>query len=274
MKIRNSEAVHPFIRNLFHELHIFSIQGLTMSAEQSFTACIEAIQYEDGEKIELDSIFPELEVKAKYFLASSLQIPLYFLIFQSGNYFIYVVECSPAPSWKLVLVLDESKFIGWWKSIKSQKQTKPVYEASVRISDSIFDNVLKKHNLAWGGNIDGFMFKEKTFACVIENIFTNKNPLNSPKGEPSAYFHTKGPNYNTWLPTVKLAEKLKVPLFLFTVQGNNQQEKIGFAVIKSLSPDNIHYINGISPDKNILEGKEAIINCINSNIKSSPPRIE
>jgi hypothetical protein len=271
MKIRSTEREHKFTKQLFSELNIFSIQGLTLSAEQRFTACIEAIQYEDTEEIHLNSIFPVIDVKAKYYLANAIGIPFYYVIYQKQNYLIYEVTCIPEPMFKKVNDLDEKKFIEWWRKIKGQKQTKDVFESKPRINTSIFDMALFKNGLAWGGNVDGYLFKEKKVDCIIENIYTQRNPLNSPKGDPYFYFKGKGPNYNTWMPTVKLASDLKIPLFLFTFDGNSEEEKIGFAVIEFLSSEEVHYLNKVFPHKNIIEGKVKIKDMILSKLNCAPP---
>jgi len=274
MKIRSTEREHKFTQTLFTELNIFSIQGLTLSADHNFTACIEAIQYEDNETINLRAIFPVLDVKAKHHLSTVLAIPFYYLIYKNGHYFIHQVECNPEPTFTTIADFNEEKFIEWWQKIKGQKQTKEVFEAQVRIDSSVFDNVLAKYKLAWGGNIDGYMFKEKHIACIIENIYTQKNPLDSPKGDPYYYFKGKGPNYNTWYPTVKLASILKIPLFLFTIQGNSDDAKIGFAIIEHLSTEEIHYLDGIFPHKNIIEGKDNIKKMILSKLNVKAPYIK
>lgn len=272
MKIRSTERVHYFTNKLFGELRLFSIQGLTIDKNHNFTAGIEAIQYESDEIIDLQSIFPFLEVKAKYFLAKSLSIPLYFVIYQNKIFSVFEIEARDNFSYRFITKFDEIGFVHWWAKLKGLSQPKPLMEAAERVKDSIFDNVLEKHNMAWGGNIDGFMFRNKAFACIIENIYTQRNPLESPKGEPSYYFHMRGPNYNTWYPTVKLAIQLNIPLFLFTIEGNNQQERIGFAVIDHLSSTGIYY-RGEKPNNNIIVGLNNIKNEIFKNLSQSCPRI-
>src|SRR5664280_2542251 len=117
MCIRDSKFTHT----LFTELNIFSIQGLTLSVDHKFTACIEAIQYEDNENIDLGTIFSVLDVKAKHFLSTVLAIPFYFLIYQNGHYFIHQVECNPEPAFTSIADFNEVEFIEWWQKIKGQK---------------------------------------------------------------------------------------------------------------------------------------------------------
>jgi len=272
MRIRTTERDHEFTQRLFNKLNLFSIQGLTLNAKKEFSAAIEAIQYEDHEEVQLENIFPLTEAKARYYLAKTLKIPFYYVIYQSSEFRVYEIEISENFQSKQVEVLNEKAFVEWWARLKGLNQPKALMEAAERVKSSIFDITLEKHNMAWGGNIDGFMFRNKEFACIIENIYTQKNPLESPMGEPSYYFHMRGPNYNTWFPTVKLASYLNVPLFLFTIEGNNNKERIGFAVIDHLSTLGIYY-KGNKPNKNILEGLEHIMETINANLNNKPPKI-
>lgn len=273
MKIRTTEREHLFTTKLFNKLRLFSIQGLTINREHKFTAGIEAIQYRFEEIVDLSKIFPLQEVKAKYYLTKVLKIPLYFVIYQNNLFKIYEIKAEESFVSSLTLELTEKDFVFWWAKLKGLSQPKPLMEAADRVKDSIFDIVLEKNGMAWGGNIDGFMFKNKSFACIIENIYTQKNPLHSPKGEPSYYFHMRGPNYNTWYPTVKLAKELNVPLFLFTIEGNNNNERIGFAVIDYLSTQGIIY-KGKKPNENIIVGLEEIERTIINNLGASSPEIK
>lgn len=272
MKIRSTEREHSFTRKLFNKLNLFSLQGLTLDVNHNFTAAIEAIQYEPNEKIDLEYIFPLIDVRAKYYLANSLKIPFYYIIFKNDIFDLYKITASQDFQYSHISSFNEIEFINWWARLKGLNQPKPLMEASERVQNSIFDNTLEKHKMAWGGNIDGFMFKNKSVACIIDNIYTQKHPLTSARGEPSYYFHMRGPNYNTWLPTVKLAIQLHIPLFLFTIDGNNQQERIGFAIIDYLSSKGIFYKTP-KPNENIIEGLDNIVNIVLKNLNTLPPKI-
>jgi len=273
MKIRTTEREHSFTQKLFKKLTLFSLQGLTLSVDKEFTAAIEAIQYEPNEVVDLNTIFPLNEVKAKYYLAKTLNIPLFFIIYKYPNFQIYDIQIDNNFQCQLLHTFQEKDFILWYAKLKELKQPKPLMEAAERVKDSIFDTTLEKYSMSWGGNIDGFMFRNKNFACIIENIYTQKNPLESPKGEPSYYFHMRGPNYNTWFPTVKLANLLDIPLFLFTIEGNSDKERIGFAIIDYLSESGIYY-KGKKPNENILNGLDNIMNVISSNLNNKAPYIK
>ncbi len=272
MKIRSTEREHKFTEKLFYRLNLFSIQGLTLDRNRNFTAAVEAIQYEINEVINLEQIFPLIEVKAKYFLAKSLNIPFYYIVFQNKVFEIFEITAEQKFQHVHIYRFNELEFVQWWAKLKGLNQPKPLMEAAERVKNSIFDITLEKHNMAWGGNIDGFMFKNKSFACIIENIYTQKHPLSSHLGEPSYYFNMRGPNYNTWLPTIKLAKQLNIPLFLFTIEGNSEQEKIGFAIIDYLSKKGIYYQTA-KPNKNIVKGLDNIEKTILENINAAPPKI-
>ncbi|MET4073646.1 hypothetical protein [Hymenobacter sp. UYCo722] len=274
MLIRTTEREHNFTNRLFTHLSLFSLQGLTLTADLDFSAAVEAVQYNDGEEVNLSILFPELQAKAKYYLAKALDIPFYYIVYKEGTFYANLIRFEPDFSATLMLTMNEDQFIKWWASLKGMSQPKPLLiTAATRVEKSVFDSVLTKHGMAWGGNIDGYMFKDKRFACIIENIYTQVHPLESPKGEPSPYFFKNGPNYNTWLPTIKLATQLNVPLFLFTIEGNSQRDRIGFTVIDHLSNRGIFYLDNIMPNENIVEGLDKIKETVLKSLSAPVPRI-
>jgi len=272
MRIRSTEREHPFTKMLFKSLQLFSLQGLTLLANHEFSAAIEAVQLNDNEEFVIQNIFFQNDIKAKYFLAKSLNLPFYFIIYQNKKFNIYIIEAENEIKAILINKLDEVGFINWYSKLKGLPQPKQLYEAQDRVKDSIFDQTLIKYGMAWGGNIDGFMFKNKKLACIIEFIYTQKNPLESPNAEPSHYFHLRGPNYNSWFPTVKLANQLNIPLYLFTIEGNSEKDRIGFTVIDHLSESGIYY-QGKKPNENIIEGMENIYKTVIENLSAKAPFI-
>lgn len=277
MLIRTTEKYHSFTERLFQRLNLFSIQGLTMSANRQWTAGIEAIQYEENEKVILENVFPVLQAKAKYYLAKTLGVPFYYVIWQNGLFSVYDISFDTSGRFHSTLQqqFDEYGFVQWWSTLKGLAQPKPLLDkASKRVANSVFDKALMSHGLAWGGNIDGYMFKHKEFACIVENIYTYKHPLESDLGEPSHWFHSNGPNYNTWYPTVTLAHQLNVPLFLFTINGNLSEERIGFTVIDHLESSGIYYRDNIKPNNNILVGLDTIERIVISQLGQKPPYIK
>lgn len=272
MRIRTTERVHNFTKKLFERLQVFGIQGLTLTKNLEFSGGIEAIDYEPNEIIDLEKVFPRKEVYAKFFLTQVLGIPLYFITQQNELFKIYgVLKIKDEIEYKLKYSCDGNGFVEWWKKLKGTSQTKGFYEASTRVKKSSFDKILTANGLAWGGNVDGFMIKDKKIIAIIENIYTQKNPLNSEGANPAVYFLKRGPNYNTWLSTVLLAKKLNVPLFLFTFEGNNDKERLGFAVIDKLDPTGIYYRNNLSPNNNIIGGIDKITETIFQNLNQPTP---
>jgi hypothetical protein len=272
MQIRSSERKHEFTNRLFRLMEIYSLGGLTLNRDRFFTAGVEAVQFSAGEKADPRRIFNRPEVEAKYYLASLINVPLYFLVAQEGDITIYQIVRSDRLYFRRIRNVNYRDFPSWWAEIKQTKQPKPIYEASDRIKEPIFDTLLEKAGLAWGGNIDGFILRDNRILAIIENIYTNNNPLESRWGEPAPYFMGKGPNYNTWEPTVMLANILGVPLFLFTFEGKNNKERIGFTVIDYLSTEGIYY-KGPRPNENIISGIEAIQKTINDNLGQAPPYV-
>ncbi len=277
MLIRSTEKEHDFTNRLFERLKLFSIQGLTMSADKHWTAGVEAIQYDDNETVQLERIFPIVQVKAKYYLSKTLGIPFYFVIWQKGVFKVFNIWfddqgrfCSSQEH-----EFDEYGYVSWWSTLKGLPQPKPLLEkASIRVQRSVFDIALEKHDMAWGGNIDGYMFKHKQFACIVENIYTYKHPLESERGEPSFYFFKQGPNYNTWFPTVTLAHQLGIPLFLFTINGNTNDDRIGFTVIDHLESSGIYYRDNLKPNNNIIVGIDNIEKVVLSHLDQKPPYVK
>jgi hypothetical protein len=270
MKIRTTERKHNFTKELFDELNIFSLESLTMNENDEFTSCLEGIDFEN-KKIDLNKIFNHNQIHSKLYLSNLLNIPFYLMVHSIGIFTIYeVLKNNGDLVFQKKYEFNEDDFVGWWKNLKGHKQNKPYFEPN-RINNSIFDIVIEKRGFSWGGNIDGFMFKSKKIVCIIENIYTQKNPLNSEKGDPRTYFKSKGPNFNSWKPIVILSIKLNIPLFLLTWDGKSEEEKIGFSIIDKLTYDDIFYRNNIPPYKNIIEGKTNIKNTILYNLNQPPP---
>ena len=278
MYIRTTEREHQFTSELFEALNAYSLQGLTLTADlQKWTAAIEAVQFDDDEDVDFKGAFPVKDVTAKLCLARAVGVPLYFIAYRAQLYFIFSVNnVGGKIQYKKEAEFSEDGFISWWKGIKGTIQTKDFNNgAQERVSNSIFDRVLAKHNLLWGGNIDGFILREDEPVCIIDNIYSRLHPLDSSRADPANYFFKRGPNYNTWLPTVKLAQDLDIPHLLFTIDGNNNRERIGLTVIDHLSSEGIFYLNGISPNQQLVEGKVRIVKKVQSLISfSAAPYIE
>ena len=276
MKVRTSERFHPFSAELYSALGAYSLQGLMMDADHRWTCALEAIEFEDYEPLCIERVFTEKEVLAKQSLAKALGIPLYFVAYYKGQYCIFHVGKSPnGIDYKMISAFDERGFVDWWKTIKGTTQTKGFNNgADDVVNKTIFDLVLAKYNLSWGGNIDGFIIREGNPICIIDNIFSRVHRIDTPKSDPAMYVFKRGPNYNTWYSTVKLACDLQHPHLLFTFDGNSTQKRIGLTTIHHLSSRGIFYADNVAPHTHLVEGEERIVEDVLSRLSTAPPYIE
>lgn len=275
MKIRTSENYHEFQERLFKRLKAYSLQGLLMNNKNEFTAAVEAIEYENGDKL-TKVPFNEEELNARYILAHKIGIPLYLILYMQGVYKILEVEKNDG---RIELSfrethLTEKEFIEWWKERKQTLQRKALNNGGeIRVGKTIFDSTLRKYGYEWGGNIDGFVLSEdgESIQYIIDNISVSTPNLND---EPSHYFSSSnpkhGPRYEGWYAAVKLANMLNVPHVLFTIgKCDTREEHIGFAIIDKLTPEGIWYVDNISPDKQILRRLEFIEKKVKKIVKIS-----
>jgi hypothetical protein len=271
VKIRSTEKPHSFTNELYGAVPIFGLQGLTLDSNNNFTAGIEAVEFEPNEKIDPKNLFSIIEWKAKWSLCNSVSVPLHVMTHETGSKFIEVFEVSFKKN--LIQIQHWNKFTfnqftNWWASIKGTIQTKPLYEASSRIS--FFDNLLAKHNLAWGGNIDGFLLDDPEMRpqAIFETRYTTKARLEN--YDPAVYFRYRGGDYKTWEPLILLGMKLKIPLFLLTFERKSMMDRLGFAVVDSISQQELFYRIG-QPFNNIVQGVENIKQQIKEKLSESPP---
>lgn len=270
MKIRSTEKPHSFTNKLYRAIPVYDIQGLTLDSNNNFTAGIEAVEYEPDEQLDLENLFSIEKWKGKWSLCNHLSIPLYVLTYKTGNDFIDVFRISFNDD--KIKIHHHNSFtfdqIGtWWASIKGTVQVKPLHEAGSRIS--FFDDLLAKSGLAWGGNIDGFLLDPKMRPqAIIETRYPSKKPLE--KYDPAIYFKYRNGDYKTWEPLILLAMKLRIPLFLFTIERKSAMDRLGFSVIDSISEEKLFYRNG-PPFNNIVRGIENIRQQIIEKLSENPP---
>ena len=274
MIIRSTERNHNFTNLVFQQLNISNLQGLTCNLNNQITAGIEAVDYESNERIQLSEIFSASQFKIKFVFTSSLNIP-FFLISKRGNsFFIFETIFNTNLKFEYLYDFDELSFINWWRGIKSMPQARGLLEAVDRVENSSFDNAMRRGGTDWGGNVDGIIYRDNRIVAIIENIYTYRNPLNSPYANPAIYFHRKGPNYQSWLPLVTATRFLQIPLILMTYDGNNENiERTGISFIDNLSRNGITYANNLSPNNNIIEGLDNICDFVINNLHHNPPLI-
>lgn len=277
MKIRTTEKPHRFSEELWKLIPIYDLQGLTLDSNYNFTAGVEAVEFEADETIDVKNIFRKDDWIAKSCLCNELSVPLYVVTYKSGENLISIYEvslCREQHSLDIEITpyktLKPKNFADWWGELKGTEQSKPLYEASSRIS--YFDRLLDEHGLAWGGNIDGFILSSDMKPLVIiETRYTQKIGLED--YDPAVFYpphYTRAGDYKTWEPMVLLAFELSIPLFLFTFERESDEERMGFAIIDSISEKELRYQN-VPPNKNIIEGVEKIRHQIMINSSRKPP---
>lgn len=274
LKIRSTEEPHAFTKKLHETIPIYSLQGLTLDSNYNFTAGIEAAEFEAGETVDVAGMFHRDVWTAKICLCSQLSVPLYAVTYKSGSSLVSAYEIRLRQDRNIQVMphetLETRNFADWWHKLKGTEQSKPLYEASPRLS--YFDRLLAEHGLSWGGNIDGFILSSNMRAqAIIETRYTKKNPLEG--YDPAVFFpphYTRAGDYKTWEPVVLLASMLEIPLFLFTFERESDKERMGFAVIDSISKQELKY-QDIPPNKNITEGIENIRHQIMKNLSRKPP---
>jgi len=285
MKKRTTESIHPFIAKLYNSLHAYHIEGLTMDKNREFTAIVEAIQFEKNEELNVFSAFSEEDVLAKWLIANELSVPLYFVCLKMGVFSIFeAIEILRTEngmlseiSLNIVEELNEEEFVSWWAVIKKTTQTHPLNNgASSRAANTIFDEILESHGFAWGGNIDAFIVDSKfeNVLCIIDDISIGFVDIENFQADPARFFHKRGPIYNTWLSTVKLANRLNVPHLLLTKNAKDKEkEVVGISVIDHLDLSGIYYVGGETPPQRIIKGINNIKRYIEEVIKVSVPPV-
>lgn len=278
MKIRSTERVHSFAKELFQAIPLYEIQGLTLNAKNEFTAGIEAVEVDALEDIDLKGIFTRNEWKAKCLLCSKLKIPFYLLKYKDGEKDIIIYDITFVDTMRDIKItinarVDKTEFPGWWLKIKGTIQSKQVYEARERIDKSTFDNLIESKGLSWGGNIDGYFIDDSdNIRAIVEKRTTN---MSFTEYDPAHYFRgtqRKSGDYKTWEPLIILALKLNTPLFLMTFDGKSEDKVVGFSVVKSISNKELIYQTG-PPYRNILHSVEEVKDTIIKNLTREPPEI-
>ena len=296
-KVRTTENEHFFTKRMFKELNIFDIQNLTLNKNRTkFLCALEAIEFERGEEFslkELLKVFSPSEIFAKCLIAEELHIDFLILSYSNDKktyevhkikrinkkYNItYKLEHISKEDLEIVTIkenMDEEMFINWWKEIKETVQTKPfVNGASARASKTLFDKVLARNGLLWGGNLDGFLILNNKVVAVIDNLSCSSGKLKDYNPIKSKYFSTI-----IFYANSLLAKQLGCPHYLFTINKLfPEKEEIGFAVIQKIlhykESKEVSFLNNKTPDKNVLKGIEIINKCISENLDATSPIIQ
>ena len=274
MKRRDVEGDHAFAKCVAEQCQIFELGGLLLDKNWNFTAAVEAFELSSEEKgTPLSSLLDRSGYAENLFMsglfAQKLNVPFYIIAHVQDESIVRLYSVHSDHNSKQLLCsehrkLTEDDFIRWWQEMKGTVQTKPYRkDLKDRAKSSYFDNLLESNGLKWGGNIDGYLVSDSSDAsnmiAVIENRFTRKIPLN--KYDPNAFYSGyNGGDYNTWLPLMKLKDRLGIPLFLMTYSHRSGEEnKVGITQILGQSKtEGLQYIkdtNGafIRPCDNIVQ---------------------
>lgn len=286
MKKRDVERHHEFEEKIAKQCGIFELGGLLLNDNWNPTVAVEAFELTSEEKecsisallesngftktIYMDSVF-----------AQKLGIPLFIIAHVQGRPRIHLYEVQTGDRDNELLcvdhnVLTEQEFIQWWQAKKGTVQTKPYRDDfQNRAQTSYFDFLLESHGLKWGGNIDGYILKDcggvYSIGAIIENRFTTKTALSN--YDPNKFYvGYNGGDRNTWLPLMKLKDRLNIPLFLMTYSNRSEeQNQVGITKILGQSEDGLVYMKNqsdetVRPCDNILRDLSEIENWISQNM--------
>ena len=277
MKRRSVEGAHLFAQEVAEKCCISDLGGLLLDDRGNFTTAIEALELEPSETgqnlsslLDANGLTPLFYRNAQF--AENLGLPFCILAHIRGTSNIHVYQVIPEKHGVLTCssheILTEAGFLQWWQERKKTKQVKPYrQELTQRAETSYFDNLLERHDLKWGGNIDGYLMGYHSGAFrirgIIENRFTKKVALS--QYDPNAFFRYGGGDYNTWQPLITLKDSLQVPLFVMTYSKRDGEEnQVGITQILGQTRESgLQYVqdeegNPIRPCDRIFQNPEDI----------------
>jgi hypothetical protein len=267
MKKYTTEIFHPFQDQLYKMLNAFSVENLTMNYERNFTSIIDYFELDEAESLNLTKVIVDNKCDSKLLLAKNLKIPYFLVFFQKDFFYIFNYDGNQQKQLNH-LKLNEIEFILWFKKIKQTHQTHQLNNGGQsRILNFHLTDLLIKNGLSWGGNLDGFVIENNRIKAIIDNISIAFTSIDNFMADPAKFFFKRGPRYETGLSTVKIANTLKVPHLLLTLNKNNPQEEvIGLTAIKNLNKNGVYYHEGIKPFENVIYGYENILRNIHQYI--------
>lgn len=277
IRIRTTEKhPHPIWEKFVSEYKVSEIQGFifqstdekliaaTKAGNQSIKIhCLEAAEYDQDEEFYPENFFSSSEWIGKINTSKFFNSKLYFLTHQPNDEYLFRLHDVTERSGEVLFneiecFEDDERFIRWWTSIKTLKQTKKTYEAKARQDETIFDSVIEKKGSAWGGNVDGFILSDDTNSvkAIIEIRQSRSFPVE--KYDPANYFlgtARKGGDFKTWLPLVYLKKAYNIPLVLLTLTTKDDKQ-FGYTEVSSISYKKLHYEDDIPPTKNVTDSFE------------------
>lgn len=272
MKRRDTETRHEYADLLFRQLGIYDLQGM-LHEGGSFSCGLECYQVNMLAEADISSLNPAMEL-ARYGLCRALGVPYHIVICSTGES-IFRVFLAELVNGRVLNAgqtdMSPDTFVRWWRERQSFTQRKPMYEASARIQDSYVDRLLFTNSLAWGVNVDGFLFDFAGMRVrgIIEKRITSKYTVST--YDPNRFFHgssTKSGDYPSWVLVKALADALGVPLFLMTFDRQGYLE-CGLARITDINTGGISYENSRTPAMNIFRNDpEGVRNWIAARVQS------
>jgi hypothetical protein len=255
---RDTERIHFYADEIFKSMKIFDIQGVLKEGDV-YKCGVESYQVRGFNAINFDVLNTEIEI-ARLSFCNQLKIP-YYLIFVSedtGHYKLYTVKSYlNHVKYDLAFEFSKTEFLNWWRAQQSFTQKKAMYNAGKRIAKSIIDKDLFSNALAWGINVDGFSMSDvtKQVNCIYEKrICTYKPPYTVENYDPNRFFHgtaNRSGDYPSWKILSDLSVKMNASLLLLTFDTSSSK-RVGVVKIKDVSRAGLHYLNNLSPYKQLF----------------------
>ena len=281
MKKRDTERKHVYADKVFNNLEIYDIQGL-LKEEEEFKCGLEAYQVGEFSSISFDN-FSASEELARFAFCEQLMIPYYIIITSEKTSLYRIYETNKLDnkiSYDVIAEYSEDEFVLWWRSKQSFTQSKPMYNATARIKDSMIDKLLFANSLAWGVNVDGFSIDKqsgKVNAIYEKRICTYNPPKYTIKNyDPNRFFHgtfNRSGDFPSWNILYRLSKSLNVPLLLFTFETSDGRNVGASKIMNVDQRAGLTYLNGVKPFNNIFQNdisnlKEWLsINFLKSNMR-------
>lgn len=257
---RDTEAPHSYSQKVFDRVGINDIQGL-LKEKKEFNCGVEAYQVKSFELIDFSTLNKHEEL-IRYFFCKSLNIPYYVIVVAENvqGYKIFEADLKfNQVEYNLLYTLKKSAFLRWWKTHQTFEQMKYMYNAEKRLDNSLIDKHLFDNSLAWGVNVDGFIFDIKTSGIkgiVEKRIRSYSSPSYAVSNyDPNEYFHGttyRSGDYASWKILFDLSEAVSAPLFLLTFDTSDEQMVGASKIIGIDRDDGIIYDDDITPPENIF----------------------
>jgi hypothetical protein len=288
MKRRETEDhLAVFKQRLADDLKVFEAQGVTMNENFEYTSVLEAFEVEESdakfwseidsktitqvlEYLDAQGIFTWQNAVMNYRLASGLGTESFIILYTPEEFRVWKYRAGGVTAGALnaegekVGYFNEDQFAKWWASKKNTKQNKLLENGGkIRQKKTKIDGILKKHNLMWGGNVDGYILDERGEVLLIIDFISNSSIKTQKsfvdQANPNKWFDnnpTHGPKFEGWAATMGIAEKLEVPHLIAYLPAEGEAEwavilqtiQLEKRGIKVLSQTGVELDNGFSEE--------------------------